>query len=87
MVTTPPRGLDRAGAKPHGVASPHTPRVIRAREGLVDAPPARGGAARARGDARIALARRQERAAVIEEMTIASNKKEFTTLAQFERRL
>jgi hypothetical protein len=38
-------------------------------------------------DARIALARRQERAAVIEEMTIASNKKEFTTLAQFERRL
>jgi hypothetical protein len=30
--------------------------VIRAREGLVDAPPARGGAARARGDARIALA-------------------------------
>ena len=38
-------------------------------------------------DARIALARRQERAAVIEEMTIASNKKEFTKLAQFERRL
>ena len=38
-------------------------------------------------DARIALARRQERAAVIEEMTIASNKKEFTTLAQFERLL
>ena len=55
MVTMPPRG-DRAGAKPHGVASPHTPRVARAREGLVDAPPARGGAARARGDARIALA-------------------------------
>ena len=38
-------------------------------------------------DARIALARRQERAAVIEEITIASNKKEFTKLAQFEQRL
>ena len=54
-MVTPPRG-DRAGAKPHGVASPHTPRVIRAREGVVNAPPARVGAARARSDARIALA-------------------------------
>jgi hypothetical protein len=55
MATTLPRVPgDRVDAKPRNVAPASSPRRVRAREGLADAPPSQ--AARARDEARILLA-------------------------------